>query len=193
MQPTLKPWLIPNGRIFKNSGLFVILHYLDSFQHKNYVAFSLLYVLFRKNHKINGVCFPSFHNGCKSACKLWRRLRSGEYIITKYKVSDCSKLRPDLPNMFLASSQWNQQIFRPSYFWLHVITWAVFTLWQHCCKTQCSLKNICYRVRICCNSNFKIFKWKVNINAVYSDVYSAAEGFPHWRTGYYIGAFKLFS
>ena len=82
------------------------------------------------------------------------------YIIAKYKASDCSKLRPDLPHMFFASSQWNQRIFRSSYFWIHVTTWAASTLWQYCCKTRCPLKNICYRVRIYCNANFKIFKCK---------------------------------
>ena len=55
---------------YKNSGLVVILHCLNSFQHKNYVAFSLLYVLLRENHKVNAVCFPSFHNGCNPACKV---------------------------------------------------------------------------------------------------------------------------
>ena len=62
---------------YKNSSLVVILHCLNSFQHTNYVAFLLLYV--RENHKINAVCFPSFHNGCNPACKEWRRLRTGEY------------------------------------------------------------------------------------------------------------------
>ena len=57
---------------YKNSGLVVILHCLNSFQHKNYVAFSLLHVLLRDNPKINAACFPSFHNGCNAACKVWR-------------------------------------------------------------------------------------------------------------------------
>ena len=38
------------------------------------------------------------------------------YITAKYKASDCSKLRPDLPNMFFASSQLNQRVSRSSYF-----------------------------------------------------------------------------
>ena len=63
---------------YKNPGLAVILHCLNSFQYTNYVAFSLLYVLFRKNHKMNAVCFPSFHDGCNPACKVWRRLWTGE-------------------------------------------------------------------------------------------------------------------
>ena len=53
---------------YKNSGFVVILHCLNSFQHNKYVVFSLLYVLLRENHKINAVCFPSFHNGCNPAC-----------------------------------------------------------------------------------------------------------------------------
>ena len=53
----------------KNSGFFVILHSLNSFQHSNLVAFSLLYVLLRENHKINAACFPLFHNGCNPACQ----------------------------------------------------------------------------------------------------------------------------
>ena len=50
---------------YKNSGLVVILHCLNSFQQNNYVAF-LLYVLLRENHKINAVCLHLFHNGCQS-------------------------------------------------------------------------------------------------------------------------------
>ena len=46
---------------YKNPSLVVILHCLNSFQHKNYMAFSLLYVFLRGNHKINAVCFLSFH------------------------------------------------------------------------------------------------------------------------------------
>ena len=63
---------------YKNPSLAVILHCLNSFQYTNYVAFSLLYVLLRENHKINTVCFPSFHDGCNPACKVWRRLWTGE-------------------------------------------------------------------------------------------------------------------
>ena len=44
---------------YRNSGFVVILHYLNSFQHSNYLAFSLLYVLLRENHMINAV-FPHF-------------------------------------------------------------------------------------------------------------------------------------
>ena len=42
----------------KNSSLVVILQYFNNFQHNNYVAFSLLYVLLWENHKTNAVCFP---------------------------------------------------------------------------------------------------------------------------------------
>ena len=58
---------------YKNSGLIVILHCLNSFQHNNYVAFSLLYVLLRENCKINAAYFTSFHNGCNPTCQLWSR------------------------------------------------------------------------------------------------------------------------
>ena len=51
---------------YKNSGLVVILHNLNSSQHNNYVEFSLLYVLLRENHKTNAVCFLLFHNGSQS-------------------------------------------------------------------------------------------------------------------------------
>ena len=50
---------------YRNSGLVVILHCLNSFQHKNYV----IYVLLRENQKINAVCFPSFHSSCNQVCK----------------------------------------------------------------------------------------------------------------------------
>ena len=63
---------------YKISGLVVILHCLNGFQHNSYVAFSLLYVQLRENHKINAVCFPSFQNGCNPASKMWRRFRTGE-------------------------------------------------------------------------------------------------------------------
>ena len=38
-----------------------------------------LYVLLRENHKINAVCFPSFHNGCSPEFKLlWKtKIRQG--------------------------------------------------------------------------------------------------------------------
>ena len=55
---------------YENSDLVVILLCLNSFQHKNYMAFSLLYALLRENHKINVVSFPSFHNGCNPVCKV---------------------------------------------------------------------------------------------------------------------------
>ena len=54
------------------------LHCLNSFQHNNYVALSLLYVLLRENHKINAVYFSLFDNGCNPSCKKWRRLRTRE-------------------------------------------------------------------------------------------------------------------
>ena len=66
---------------FKNSNLVVILHCFSSYQHNNYVAFSLLYIILRENHKMNAFCFPSFHNGCYPACKVWRMLRMVEYLV----------------------------------------------------------------------------------------------------------------
>ena len=62
---------------YKTSGFVVILHCLDSFQHNNNVVFSLLDVLLRKIHKI---LHPSFHNGGNPACKMWRRLQTGEFL-----------------------------------------------------------------------------------------------------------------
>ena len=72
---------------YKNSDLVVILHCLNSLQNKNYVTFLLLYVLLRENHKITVVCFPSFHNGCNPACKVWLRLRTGELEKYWYKIN----------------------------------------------------------------------------------------------------------
>ena len=44
-------------------------------------------------------------------------------LYAKYKASDCSKIRPDLPNLgffvVVVSSLWNEQHFRSTYFWLH--------------------------------------------------------------------------
>ena len=45
---------------YKNAGLVVILHCLNSFQHNKDMVFSLLYILLRENYKINAVCFLSF-------------------------------------------------------------------------------------------------------------------------------------
>ena len=61
---------------YKNSSLVVILHCLNT---ANTWNFHYLYVLLRENHKINAVRFPSFHNGYNPSCKVWRRLRTGEY------------------------------------------------------------------------------------------------------------------
>ena len=115
-------------------------------------------------------------------------------LYAKYKASDCSKIRPDMPNLlFFVSSLWNQQNFRSSYFWLHLIVWSACALQQYSCKTRCLQKNICCRVHSYCNLNFKIFKWKVKIKTVYSGVNSTAEVFLHSRNGCIFGAFKLFS
>ena len=78
LQPTLKP-LLTRWKNIKIQTLAVIFHCLNSFQYKNYVAFSLLYALPRENHKINAICFPSFNNGCNPACKVWRRLPTREF------------------------------------------------------------------------------------------------------------------
>ena len=53
---------------YKNSSLVVILHSLNT---TTMWHFHYLYVLLRENHKINAVCFPSFHNGCNPTCKVW--------------------------------------------------------------------------------------------------------------------------
>ena len=72
---------------YNNLSLVVILHCLNSFQHYNYVAFSLfICFILRENRNINVVCFPSFENGCSPACEVWRRLRMGEYVPTYPKL-----------------------------------------------------------------------------------------------------------
>ena len=60
--------------------MVVILHCLNSIQHYNYVAFSLFICTAygKPQHKCR-FCFPSFHNGCYLVCKVWRRLRTGEW------------------------------------------------------------------------------------------------------------------
>ena len=69
LQPTPKSFAC-QMKDYKNSGLVVILHCLNSFQHNNYVVFSVLYVSLRENRKIFAICFPSFHDGCNPACKV---------------------------------------------------------------------------------------------------------------------------
>ena len=68
---------------YKKSALVVIFHCFNSFHPNNYVTFSLSYELLRENQKINAGCFPSFHNGCNPACQLWRRLRTGEWLLLR--------------------------------------------------------------------------------------------------------------
>ena len=114
-------------------------------------------------------------------------------LYAKYKASDCSKIRPDMPNLlFFVSSLWNQQNFRSSYFWLHLIVWSACALQQYSCKTRCLQKNICCRVHSYCNLNFKIFKWKVKINAVYGNVYSPVKVFLIQWISCFCSAFNFF-
>ena len=80
LQPTPKPLLIIRCL---SSALVVIFHCVNSFHPNNYVTFSLSYELLRENQKINAGCFPSFRNGCNPACQLWRRLRTGEWLLLR--------------------------------------------------------------------------------------------------------------
>ena len=41
-----------------------------------------------------------------------------------------------LPVVKLEPNLWNQQNFSSSYFWLHLISWALSILWQNSCKTD---------------------------------------------------------
>ena len=54
--------------------------FLNSFQHNNYVTFSLLYALLRENHKI---VFPYFIKAVNATCNVWRRLWTRECFLTK--------------------------------------------------------------------------------------------------------------
>ena len=71
-----------------------------------------------------------------------------QYIIAKYKASDCSKIKPDLPSLFFTSSLWNQQDFRSGYFWLNLKAWPASTLRQNSCKIRCQQKGIPVCLRI---------------------------------------------
>ena len=66
--------LLITWKNFKNLGLVVILHCLNSFQRNYYVVFSLSYVLLKENRKINAINPP---------CKVWPRLWTGECFSTK--------------------------------------------------------------------------------------------------------------
>ena len=68
---------------YKNSSLDVILH---CFNTTTTWHFHYFYVLLMGNHKINPVCFPSFHSGCNPACKVWRWLRTGEWCGAFHQV-----------------------------------------------------------------------------------------------------------
>ena len=91
-----------------------------------------------------------------------------QYVIAKYKAR-LDYTRSAKP-IFISSSLWNKQNFRSSYFWLHLIVWAVTTLWRNSCKTRCPQKNICGGVLSYCNLNFKIFKVKLKVKIVSRDV-----------------------
>ena len=65
-----------------------------------------------------------------------------QYIIAKYKASDCSKIKPDLPSLFFTSSLWNQENFRSGYFWLNLKAWPASTLRQNSCKIRCRQKSV---------------------------------------------------
>ena len=73
---------------YKNSDLVKIFSLFEHFsiQELRGIFTILCYCLGRENHKINAVCFPPFHNGCNSACKVWRRLWTGEWIPIKKKI-----------------------------------------------------------------------------------------------------------
>ena len=80
---------------------------------------------------------------------------------------------------------WNQQNFHPSYLWLNLISCSASTLWQNSCKTPCPQKNICGGLHSYCNSNFKIFKLKLKLKTIYSDMYSTVEVFLHLGSGWF--------
>ena len=72
-------WHVPVWWILLELSLVVIYIVWTVFvQHYNSVAFSLSIVLFRENHNINAVCFPTFYSGCSPACEVWCRVRTGE-------------------------------------------------------------------------------------------------------------------
>ena len=69
------------------------------------------------------------------------------FLIEHFRWLTLVKLEPSL---------WNQQDFNSSYFWLHLILWALSTLRQNSCECSC----ICGGVHSCCNSKLKTFKLK---------------------------------
>ena len=71
-----------------------------------------------------------------------------QYIIAKYKASDCSKIKPDLRSLFFTSSLWNQQNSHSGYFWLNLKAWPASTLRQNSCKIRCRQKSIRVCLRI---------------------------------------------
>ena len=61
---------------YKNLSLVLILRCLNT---TTMGHFHYLYERLWKNHKIKGVCFFSFYNGCKPACKVRCRPQMGEW------------------------------------------------------------------------------------------------------------------
>lgn len=121
------------------------------------------------------------------------------YIIAIYnckeKTSNFSKTRQDLPSLFF-SLQINE-IYEKLLFQLVLATLKIAlassTLQQNGCKTRLPQKNILGGVHSYYNSSFKIFKSKVQINAVYGDVYSIAQVLLISQSGCFCDAFQLFS
>ena len=74
-----------------------------------------------------------------------------------------------------------------------LIGWSASTLWQNSFKSTCPQKKSCCGFHSQCNISFKIFKWKVKINAVYCDECSIVEVFLFSRSGLFCDAFKIVS
>ena len=98
-------------------------------------------------------------------------------------VAPVVKLAQIWQSCFIYLSLWNQKNFHPSFLWLDLISCSASTLWQTSHKTRCLQNNISGGLHSYCNSNFKIFKWKLEIKIVYSDAYSTVKIFLHSRSG----------
>ena len=56
---------------YRNSDLVVIFSFFEHFSIQELATWHFHYSMYwlgRENHKINAICFPSFHNGCNPAC-----------------------------------------------------------------------------------------------------------------------------
>ena len=81
---------------------------------------------------------------------------------------------------FIYLSLWNQKNFHPSFFMTRLDIMFRLYIVTNSHETRCLQNNISGGLHSYCNSNFKIFKGKLEIKIVYTDAYSTVKIFLHY-------------